>query len=129
MNGAYQINDAWLFGGEYSWNTKDFSKVFTLQALYKTIRDKTNASFQITGIWTIQMLKNRVTFTGFADFWREDNFEGTGNKTRFVFLTKPQLWYNFTQHFSVGTEQDMSANFSGNRGFMHRPTLGAKWTF
>ena len=35
-NGAYSINNAWLFGGEYTWNTKDFSKIFTLQMLYKT---------------------------------------------------------------------------------------------
>ena len=39
-NQAYQINDAWLFGGNYTWNTADFSKVFTLQAMYKTIRGK-----------------------------------------------------------------------------------------
>ena len=26
--GLYQINDAWLFGGNYTWNTKDFSSHF-----------------------------------------------------------------------------------------------------
>jgi hypothetical protein len=129
LNGAYQINNAWLFGGEYTWNTKDFSKVFTLQAMYKTIQDKNSASFQITGVWTIQMLKKAVTFSGFADFWREDNFAGTSDMTKYVFLTKPQLWYNFTEHFSAGTEEDISANFSGHRGFMINPNLSAKWTF
>ena len=129
LNGAYQINDAWLFGGEYTWNTKDFSKVFTLQATYKNIRDKNSTSFQLTGVWAIQMAKNRVTFSGFADFWREDNFMGTPDRTRFVFLSKPQLWYNFTEHFSVGTEEDISANFSGHHAFMINPTLAAKWTF
>ena len=128
-NGAYQINDAWLFGGEYTWNTKDFSKVFTLQAMYKNIRDKNSASFQLTGVWAIQMAKNRVTFSGFADFWREDNFMGTPDRTRFVFLSKPQLWYNFTEHLSIGTEEDISANFSGHKGFMINPTIAAKWTF
>jgi len=38
FNGAYTINDAWLFGGNYTWNTADFSKIFTLQAMYKNIR-------------------------------------------------------------------------------------------
>ena len=129
LNGAYQINNAWLFGGEYTWNTKDFSKVFTLQALYKTIQDKNSSSFQITGVWAIQMLKNKVTFSGFADFWREDNFVGTSDMTKYVFLTKPQLWYNCTEHLSLGTEEDISANFSGHKGFMLNPMLSAKWTF
>ena len=128
-NGAYQINDAWLFGGNYTWNTADFSKIFTLQAMYKTIQDKNTSSFQITGVWAIQMLKNKVTFSGFADFWREDNFAGTSDMTKYVFLTKPQLWYNCTEHLSLGTEEDISANFSGHKGFMVNPMLSAKWTF
>jgi len=97
--------------------------------MYKTIQDKNSASFQITGVWTIQMLKKAVTFSGFADFWREDNFAGTSDMTKYVFLTKPQLWYNFTEHFSAGTEEDISANFSGHHGFMINPNLSAKWTF
>ncbi len=128
-NGAYSINNAWLFGGEYTWNTKDFSKVFTLQLMYKTIQDKNSAAFQITGVWAIQMLKNTVTFSGFADFWREDNFEASSNMTKYVFLTKPQLWYNFTKNFSAGTEVDISSNFGGHRGGMVNPNLSAKWTF
>ena len=129
LNGAFQINDAWLLGGEYTWNAKDFSKIFTLQMMYKNIRDKNSAAFQVTGVWTIQMLKNKLTFTGFADFWREDNFVGTLDMTEYVFLTKPQLWYNFTEHFSLGSECDISSNFSGNRGFMANPTAAAKWNF
>ena len=129
-NGAYQINNAWLFGGEYTWNTKDFSKVFTLQLMYKTIQDKNSAAFQVTGVWAIQMLKNKVTFSGFADFWREDNsFFGTTAKTQYVFLTKPQLWYNFNSHLSAGTEFDISSNFSGHKGSMVNPNLSAKWAF
>ena len=127
-NGAYTINNAWLFGGDYTWNTKDFSKIFTLQLMYKTIQDKNSAAFQITGVWTIQMLKNKVTFSGFADFWREDNSFGSV-KTQYVFLTKPQLWYNFTDHFSAGTEFDISSNFSGHKGSMVNPNLSAKWVF
>ncbi|HEY3388000.1 MAG TPA: DUF5020 family protein, partial [Prolixibacteraceae bacterium] len=68
-NGAYQINDAWLFGGNYTWNTADFSKVFTLEAMYKNIRGKNDMSFQLTGVWNLQFLKNKVTLSGFADFW------------------------------------------------------------
>lgn len=126
---AYQINDAWLFGGNYTWNTVDYSKVFTLQAMYKNIRDKNDMSFQITGVWTVQMLKNKLTFTGFADFWREDNVAVNGKKTDFVFLSEPQLWFNCTDHFSVGSEVEVSSNFGGHDGLMVNPTIAAKWKF
>ena len=131
-NGAYQINDAWLFGGNYTWNTADFSKIFTLQAMYKTIRGKNNMSFQITGVWTIQLFKKKVTFDGFADFWREDNIVGVGTNTKatnFVFLTEPQFWYNCTDHFSVGSEIEISSNFKGHNGVMVNPTIAGKWNF
>jgi hypothetical protein len=131
-NGAYAINDAWLFGGNYTWNTKDYSKIFTLQAMYKNIRGKNDMSFQLTGVWTVQMLKNKLTFTGFADFWREDNIVGVGPNTKatnFVFLSEPQLWINCTDHFSVGGEVELSSNFAGHNGFMANPTIAGKWKF
>jgi hypothetical protein len=53
---------------------------------------------------------------GFADFWREDNVFGTSETTDFVFLAEPQLWYNFSQHFSLGGEVEVSSNFAGNKG-------------
>jgi len=127
-NGAYQINDAWLFGGNYTWNTKDFSKIFTLQAMYKNIRGKNDMSFQLTGVWTLNFFKNKLTCSGFADFWREDNQFGT-EETNYVFLTEPQFWYNFTKNFSVGSEIEMSSNFGGNHGFMVNPTIAGKWNF
>jgi hypothetical protein len=132
INNAYQINDAWLFGGNYTWNSADFSKVFTLQAMYKNIRGKNDMSFQITGVWTVQLLKNKVTLSGFADFWKEDNVVGVGansKETNFVFLSEPQFWYNCTEHFSVGSEIEVSSNFAGHNGLMINPTIAGKWKF
>ena len=130
---AYQINDAWLFGGNYTWNTTDFSKVFTLQAMYKNIRGKNNMSFQLTGVWTIQMLKNKLTFIGFADFWREDknyfiNAE-PGAETNFVFLSEPQLWYKLNKNFSLGSEVEVASNYALHKGVKACPTIAVKWTF
>ena len=125
---AFQINDAWLFGGNYTWNNADFTRIFTLQAMYKTIRDKHDASFQLTGVWMLHLMNRKVTFSGFADFWREDNTFGS-ETTRYVFLTEPQLWYNATEHLSLGTEVEISSNFAGNKGMMVNPTLAAKWNF
>jgi hypothetical protein len=130
-NGAYQINDAWLLGGSYTWNTKDFSKIFTLSTMYKNIRYKNSASFQVTGVWTVQLFKSKVTFDGFADFWREDNVVGPAGKsknTSYVFLSEPQIWYNVCKKFAVGSEIELSNNFAGHDGFMVNPTIAAKFT-
>ncbi len=132
---AYQINDAWLAGGQYTWNNPDYSRIFTLQLLYKNIRAKNDLAFQITGVWNLQFMDRKITFMGFADFWREDNSFREGSigmdftRTKFVFLAEPQLWYNFNQHFSAGGEVEVSSNFAGNQGFMVNPTLALKWAF
>lgn len=124
FNGHYQIADCWLGGLEYSWNAEDFSRGFTLQAMYKNIRGIDDASFQITGVWYLNFLKGKMSFTGFADFWKEESAYGD-----FIFLTEPQIWYNVCSHFAVGSEIEISSNFAGNDGFMVNPTLALKYAF
>jgi len=125
-NGGTFVNNAWLAGAQYTWNSADFSKIFTLQGLYKFIDDGLNeASFQLTGVWTIHMFQGAVTFSGFADYWKE---EKTSLGTDFVFLSEPQLWYNFGEHFSAGGEVELANNFIVE-GFRVSPTLAVKWTF
>jgi hypothetical protein len=132
FNGAYSINNAWLTGLDYSWNAPDFSKGFSVKTLYKYIDGKHDASFQLTGVWYYKMLNNKLLFTGFADFWREDNYFGAGpgaETTRYVFLAEPQLWYNFAGNFKVGGEIELSNNFAGMKGFNVMPTLGLRYDF
>lgn len=133
FNGAYAINDAWLAGLDYNINDVDFTRGITFQVLYKYIRDKQDASFQLTAVWYLHMLNKKLTFDGFADFWREDNTfinnNETVDKTKYVFLTEPQIWFNATENLSLGSEIEISSNFSGNKGFMVNPTLAGKWKF
>ncbi len=129
---AYSINGAWLAGLDYSWNSADFSKGFSIKPLYKYIRGKHNASFQLTGVWYYNFANNKLSFTGFADLWREDFSFAVGENveaTKYVFLSEPQLWYNFNKNFAVGSEVELSANFGGLKGFNVMPTIGAKVTF
>ncbi len=118
------IENCWLAGIERTWASADFSKILTLQANYKNIKGKEDASFQLTAVWTIQMLEGKMTFTGFADFWKEEMFWGTD----FRFLSEPQLWYNPCKNFSFGTEVELSNNFVGDE-FAVKPTLAVKYTF
>ncbi|MDH3323498.1 MAG: DUF5020 family protein [Flavobacteriaceae bacterium] len=131
-NGSgYSINSAWLAGADYSINAADFSKGISFKALYKYIKDKHNASFQLTSVWYWHMFDKKVTFTGFADFWREDsdfNFDGNADAS-YIFLCEPQFWYNINDKFSAGSEIELSNNFGLVEGFKIRPTIGGKWTF
>ncbi|HKI88561.1 MAG TPA: DUF5020 family protein [Draconibacterium sp.] len=130
---AYSINSAWLGGLEYSWNAKDFSRGLTLEAMYKYIRGKHNVSFQFTSIWYLNFANNRLSFSGFADLWREDMIFNPGTNdeitTKMVFLAEPQFWYNFNKNFAMGSEVELNVNFGGLKGFNVMPTIGAKVTF
>jgi len=127
-SGAYTINNAWLTGLEYAINAKDFSKGITFQALYKYIQGKNDAAFQLTVVWYLHAFNHKLSFDGFADFWREDNIFGT-NKTKYVFMTQPQLWYNFNKNFSAGTEVQFGSNFGGVEGFDVMPSAAIRYTF
>ncbi len=118
------IENCWLAGIEHTWASADFSKILTLQGNYKYIKDKEDASFQLTAVWTVNFLKGKMSFLGFADFWKEEMFWGTDYR----FLTEPQLWYNFCENFSVGTEIEISNNFAKD-GAQINPTLAVKYTF
>lgn len=125
----YSINSVFLVGGQYTWNNADFSKVLTLQGNYKYIKDKEDASFQLTAVWGLHFFNRKLSFTGFADFWKEENSYSSEDATDYVFLTEPQIWYNAMDHFSVGGEVEMASNFGGNKGFKVCPTVAVKWNF
>ena len=118
------IENCWLAGFERTFASAGFSKILILQANYKYIKNIEDASFQLTAVWIIQMLKEKLTFTGFADFWKEKMFWGSTHR----FMAEPQLWYNATKSLSLGSEIELSNNFVIN-GFRVNPTLGLKYTF
>lgn len=118
------IENCWLAGFERTFASAGFSKILILQANYKYIKNIEDVSFQLTAVWIIQMLNEKLTFTGFADFWKEKMFWGSTHR----FMAEPQLWYNATKNLSLGSEIELSNNFVIN-GFRVNPTLGLKYTF
>ncbi len=125
--GVGSLENAYLAGPSYTYLAKDFSYGLTFMAMYKYITitptDKPH-NFQLTAVWFYNMMKGKLTFSGFADFWKQDTFWGT----EYTFLTEPQLWYNATKNLSIGGEVEISNNF-GAADFNVRPTLAAKWSF
>ena len=136
---AGSFNNCWLAGATYSGHSKDFSKTWSLSAMYKVIPgtigltgNKEAHSFQITGVWGIDFAKGWCTFSGFFDFWREPSI---WQNTNFIFISEPQFWVNLNKidgweniGLSVGGELELSANFV-SKGFHAIPAIGAKWTF
>ena len=135
----FSYNNAYLGGATYTWNAPDFTKGFTLSAMYKYIQKHQEANnFQLTGTWYIHFAKNGLcTFSGFADWWRERTDYADGNRRNFIFLSEPQLWVNLNKlehvddkfKLSVGSEVELSQNFGARKGFYAIPTLAIKWSF
>ena len=133
------FNNCWLAGLTYSGHSKDFSRTWSLQALYKAIPgtiglngSRQPHSFHITGVWGIKFADGWCSFDGFADFWKEANIL---RGTEYIFITEQQIWVHLNKidkmekvNLSLGAEIECSVNFF-QKGFKVLPAIGAKWTF
>lgn len=124
MNQFTSFNNAWLFGVSYPFKINNaFMSVYVA---YKAI-SKQKANVQVTGIWNSTMFNGKFTMSGFIDQWTEDK---TGKGKKWILLTEPQFWYNFSPNFSAGSEIEISNNFVYNSNRLEIfPTAAVKWTF
>lgn len=137
---ASRFQHAFLGGAAWNWASKDFSKTFSLQAMYKYYfkgmgRGAFNG-FQTTAVWGDTFAKGLCTFSGFIDVWYDPDVSG-----KLIVLSEPQFWFNLNTlkgmdgvNVSVGTEVELSNNFvfndaGRNNRFYAIPTIAAKWTF
>ncbi|NOR27334.1 MAG: DUF5020 family protein [Lutibacter sp.] len=120
LTNAFSYNEALIFGANYSKGNKKCG--FSAYAGYKAFTGAGKGNFQVTGTWYIHLVENKLTFSGFADLWTENDLS---EKT--VFLSEPQLWYHLNKTFSVGGEVELTNNFAYDFNFNVRPTLGVKW--
>jgi len=125
---GFPFNNCYMAGIDYGLNNADYSKTLNLKALYKHIAGK-QESVQFTAVWGLHFMDRKISILGFADFWLEDNVNTNESQTSTVFISEPQLWYNFTENFSAGSEVEISNNFGGVEGFKACPTLAVKWNF
>ena len=133
LNNTMSFDNAWLVGATYSGHSKDWSKAWSVSAMYKAIPGNESVSnSQITGVWNLDFLDHWLSFNGFADFWREKRaWQGT----KFIFIAEPQLWVNMNKikgmekvNLSLGTEVELSNNFVA-KGFDVMPTVAVKYAF
>ena len=136
LYGSFQ--NAFLVGPAYNGHSADFSKTWSVQLMYKQFLKsngkKALAGVQLTGVWGVTFAEGKWTFSGFADFWTGyiPDWDAKGQKKGLIFLAEPQLWYNISKCFSVGTEIELSNNFIYPTGgtdtsFYVNPTLAVKF--
>lgn len=139
---ATRFQHALLLGGAWNWHSSDFSRTFSLQAMYKYYFKNRHygahpfSGFQITEVWNVTFANKLCTFSGFCDTWYDPNVKG-----KLIVLTEPQFWFNLNTlkgmnkvNLSLGTEVELSNNFVWNENgqnnrFYAIPTIAAKWTF
>lgn len=137
-----RFQQAVLMGGAWNWHSADFSKTFSLQAMYKYYfrgqqpYQRAFSGVQLTEVWSITFARGLCTFRGFCDLWYNQSVRGN-----WILLSEPQFWINLNTlrgmkdvNLSLGTEVEISNNFVWNdKGRNDKlfiiPTLAAKWTF
>ena len=133
--GGTRFQNAALVGAAINGHNADFSTTWSVQALYKQNFKYENSvaypSMQLTGVWSTTFASGKCTFSGYIDLWRGEKTNGHGT---LVMMTEPQLWYNISKHFSVGTEVEISDNFvmpecATDKSFYVNPTLAVKYNF
>lgn len=137
LNRNSSFQHAALAGLAYNGHSVDFSKIWSVQLMYKQFFKSyeythSYASAELALFWTLHFANRKCTFSGITELWRGEKANGHGCLS---ILAEPQFWYNFTNHFSVGTEWEFSNNFIYNtdpqstKTFFWNPTLAVKWNF
>ena len=138
ITGCY--NDAYLVGAAYNWANGDFSRSFSVQALYKYLAryvGNTKHSWQLTSAWMMHFANHMFTFSGYVDLWHDPTVNSS-----LILCGGPQFWFNLNRlncvddgvNLSVGAEVELSNNLvwpqeGKNNRFYAIPTLALKWTF
>jgi hypothetical protein len=122
---GFNLGKSWLTGFGYPVKIGNFT--LNTIILYKYSPGTEAHDAQLTLTWCQMLFKNRVTLSGFADFWTIDN---ENDNKELVLYAEPQIWFNAYRNFSIGSEFKISKNFfPGSNRVEVFPTLGVMYTF
>lgn len=126
---SFSIPSSYLAGMQYPFQLGNFFMGTYLA--YKLNAFETNShDVQWTLTWNSAFPDSKISFAGFLDLWSENKNRVTGDGgKRLILLSEPQIWYNFTPHFALGSEIELSYNFARLEKFTAIPTIATKWNF
>ncbi|MCF7823474.1 MAG: DUF5020 family protein [Candidatus Marinimicrobia bacterium] len=120
------LGQVWLLGVNYYLDLGFVA--LPIDILYRSAQNSDAPDIQITTTWFKPLLDGHIELSGFLDIWSEDT--GSDGEKQLVILSEPQLWYNANEHFSIGSEIEISKNFVfGESDVQVLPTIGMRWTF
>ncbi len=126
---GFSIPSSYLAGFGYPFQLGNFFMSTYVAYKMNAFQEVSNDA-QWTVTWNATLAGGKLSLGGFMDLWSE-NKDRTGATTgkKLILLSEPQLWYNFTPNFALGTEVELSYNFAGADKFYAIPTLATKWNF
>ncbi|MDD3788593.1 MAG: DUF5020 family protein [Petrimonas sp.] len=133
-NFSFSIPSSYLAGFGYPFQLGNFF-MGTYLAYKLNAFPENSHDVQWTLTWNASLANNKLSLGGFMDLWTEDKSfsEGpTATGKKLIFLSEPQIWYNVTPHFAVGSEVELSYNFVNKFSeskFYAIPTIATKWNF
>ncbi len=134
-DGSEPVKQIWLGGlnmGNIRIGPLNLSTEFLLKRDYRL-----NLTWQYTIVWTAEFLKGRIFFVGYMDYWKNDVdnpnwpvFSDELKKSRYSFMSEPQIGWKFTSHWKAGSEIEIGRGFVGSvtgKLFLQEKYVHDKW--
>jgi hypothetical protein len=131
---GFSIPSSYLAGFGYPFQLGNFF-MSTYLAYKLNAFEQVSNDAQWTVTWNALLANNKISLGGFMDLWTEDKSFTEGTETngkKLILLSEPQIWFNITPNFSLGSEVELSYNFVNKFAeskFYAIPTLATKWIF
>ena len=109
---GFSIPSSYLAGFGYPFQLGNFF-MSTYLAYKLNAFEQVSNDAQWTVTWNASLANNKISLGGFMDLWTEDKSftEGTeANGKKLILLSEPQIWFNITPNFSLGSEVELSYN-------------------
>jgi len=129
---GFSIPSSYLAGAQYPFKLGNFFMGTYLAYKLNAFTDLSH-DVQWTLTWNSAFPNSKVSLAGFLDLWTENKNRATGEGgKKLILLSEPQVWYNLTPNFAIGSEIELSYNFVNafaESKFYAVPTLATKWNF
>jgi len=128
---SYYINNTLSLGLSYPFKWKNAYLTSQLNFKYVPYK-KSSSDFLYTLYWWQGLFNYKAEFSGDFSTWTENKNHGdeitkTLHGKSFSFFAEPQFWYNFSNHFSIGTKVNMYYHVNTTKDiFQVYPTVGVK---
>jgi len=117
-DGSFPVEHIWLAGINFN-NIQLGSLNLSTDLLLKK-NYKLNVDWQWTVVWYADFINHKLIFNGYFDLWKNDNtnshwpdFSPEVKKTKYSFQAEPQIGWQLSPKWKIGSEWEISRGFLG----------------